>query len=374
MLTFRKALLASLFVLTVLYLLRSSHEPSPLEAQAYKDFIPGLADENQNAAATETGVPAAGPSPKSTPSGSVRTAHLSQGKKGSSGQHSLSKPKDQSLGSRLAYQYPYDMESQFPAAIWQTWKTTPASGNFPENYRTGEASWTNKHPGFIHEVITDQVAVYLIKHLYASIPEVVEAYESLQLPVLRADFFRYLILFARGGIYSDIDTTALQSAVDWIPERIPLSSVGLVIGIEADPDREDWQEWYSRRIQFCQWTIQAKPGHPVLRETIVHVTKEALKRKQEKIHHDKVIEFTGPALWTDKVFEYLNSDQYFDMATSKGNITWKEFTNMKDIRKVGDVVVLPITSFSPGVQQMGAGEPDDPMAFVQHDFEGKSSE
>ena len=38
----------------------------------------------------------------------------------------------------------------------------------------------------------------------------------------------------------------------------------------------------------------------------------------------------------------------------------------------GDVVVLPITAFSPGVGQMGAGEDDDPMAMVKHNFEGKA--
>ena len=46
---------------------------------------------------------------------------------------------------------------------------------------------------------------------------------------------------------------------------------------------------------------------------------------------------------------------------------------METAKKVGDVVVLPITSFSPGVQQMNAKEPDDPMAFVKHDFEGMFS-
>ncbi|KAH0544634.1 hypothetical protein FGG08_001284 [Glutinoglossum americanum] len=375
--TFRKALLASLFVLTFIYLLRSSHEPSPLDLQLSQDFPPELKNDNQNAASTETrqdGYAAMGPTSKpATPSGSsiARIARPGSGMKGSSGQQALSNEDNKSLRARLAYQYPYDLEGKFPAYVWQTWKTTPASGDFPEHYRAGEASWTGKHPGFIHEVITDQVAVHLIKHLYASTPEVIEAYDSLRLPVLKADFFRYLILLARGGIYSDIDTTALQSAVDWVPERIPLSSIGLVVGIEADPDREDWHQWYSRRIQFCQWTIQAKPGHPVLRDTVAHITEEALKRKREKMTNEAVIEFTGPALWTDKIFEYLNNEQYFDMSTSKGNITWREFTNMKDIRKVGDVVILPITSFSPGVGQMGAGEPDDPLAFVQHDFDGK---
>ncbi|KAK5009924.1 alpha-1,6-mannosyltransferase Och1 [Cryomyces antarcticus] len=83
-----------------------------------------------------------------------------------------------------------------------------------------------------------------------------------------------------------------------------------------------------------------------------------------------VVEFTGPAIWTDTVFRFFNDPEYFDMTTSKGNITWQHFTGIKQAKKVGDVVVLPITSFSPGVGQMGAGDDDDPMAFVKHEFEG----
>ena len=44
---------------------------------------------------------------------------------------------------------------------------------------------------------------------------------------------------------------------------------------------------------------------------------------------------------------------------------------MLESKKVGDVVVLPITSFSPGVQQMGAEDYEHPMAFVKHEFEGE---
>jgi alpha 1,6-mannosyltransferase len=278
------------------------------------------------------------------------------------------------LYDKLAYQYPYDVETKFPAYIWQTWKYTPANGEF--TFREQEATWTEQHPGFIHEVITDQVAVHLLRLLYASVPEVLEAYEALPLPVLKADFFRYLILLARGGIYSDIDTYAIRSATEWIPDSVPHEAVGLVIGIEADPDRPDWKDWYSRRIQFCQWTIQSKPGHPILREVVTRITKETLERKRrgelKKVVDKNVIEFTGPALWTDVIFEYFNDDRYFDMSHSAGLIDYKNFTGMDTPKRVGDVIVLPITSFSPGVQQMGAKEYDDPMAFVKHDFEGMS--
>ncbi|KAM5458195.1 alpha-1,6-mannosyltransferase Och1 [Microsporum audouinii] len=285
-------------------------------------------------------------------------------------------PEPKTLRGRLKYHFPYGVTAKFPGYIWQTWKYTPASGDFDPTLRPLEASWTELHPGFIHQVVDDESALYFLKYLYASFPEIVEAYNSLPLPVLKADFFRYLILHARGGIYSDIDTSALRPATEWIPSEFDRSTIGLVIGIEADPDRVDWDKWYSRRIQFCQWTIQAKPGHPVLRDVIANITEEALRMKVEGNLTDEkmdksIVEFTGPAIWTDAVFRYLNDPFYFPSEDGAlRNISTPHFTGMTKQKQVGDIVILPITSFSPGVQQMGSEEPDSEMAFVQHQFSG----
>jgi alpha 1,6-mannosyltransferase len=116
----------------------------------------------------------------------------------------------------------------------------------------------------------------------------------------------------------------------------------------------------------------------VLVDIVASITEETLRRKREGQLNDKkllksVVEFTGPALWTDVIFKFFNNPEYFDMSTSKGNITWKHFTGITQAKKVGDVVVLPITCFSPGVGQMNAGEDDDPMAFVKHTFEGMAT-
>lgn len=91
---------------------------------------------------------------------------------------------------------------------------------------------------------------------------------------------------------------------------------------------------------------------------------------KDKKMDKSTVEFTGPAVWTDTIFNYLNDATYFNIKMDGKNITWESFTGIETAKKVGDVVVLPITSFSPGVQQMGSKEPDDPMAFVKHDFEG----
>lgn len=371
MFTFKRALLTAALVLTFFFVFKSSHSSttsslgpanSPRPTGSHSDnrkILESLPEHEEPAVEEET------VRVEKTPEMSYKKPRP---------QISLADLRTRPIRQQLAYQFPYDVESKFPAYIWQTWKVTPASGEFDESFRPFEASWSELHPTFVHEVITDAVAVHLIRHLYASVPEVVEAYDSLPVPVLKADFFRYLILLARGGIYSDIDTAALKPATDWVPADVPRSSYGMVIGIEADPDRPDWHEWYSRRVQFCQWTIQSKPGHPILRDIVAGITEETLRHKKagtlNKSLMKSVVEFTGPAVWTDTVYRFFNDPEYFDMTTSKGNITWRQFTGITQAKKVGDVVVLPITSFSPGVGQMGAGEDDDPMAFVKHNFEG----
>jgi alpha 1,6-mannosyltransferase len=282
------------------------------------------------------------------------------------------------LREKLAADFPYDVESFFPAFIWQTWKTTPTNPDFA--FRQQEATWTEKHPEYVHEVITDEVAYLLVEHLFQKTPEVLEAYDALPRVILKADFFRYLILLARGGIYTDIDTQCLKPCWDWVPARIPYDTYGLVIGIEADPDREDWQKWYSRRIQFVQWTLRAKAGHPALIEAVATVTERVLALHREgslaSLAPDKVVELTGPAMWTDAVFRTLNTDE--SRALQEANlqfalgqeIDWQQMTGLKEQRQFGDIVVLPITGFSPGQGHMGSEPFDHPMAMVKHDFEG----
>ena len=371
--TFRKAFIVAAFIFTLIYLLQSSTSTSYSSKQETINTKKTKSGDGGVTHPQSTAVPQL---TKSQPLRSYPPPKAFGKGDQAPQQHTLSNGVGKSLRERLRYQYPYETEGKFPAYVWQTWKYTPAQGQFSDDLRPQEASWTELHPGFVHEVITDRTAAYLVRYLYASTPEVVEAYNALPIPVMKADFFRYLILHARGGIYSDIDTTALKSAIDWIPQDIPPSSIGLIIGIEADPDRPDWQDWYSRRIQFCQWTIQAKAGHPVLRNIVAIITEDTLRMKKNgnlkkgKKLDKSIVEFTGPAVWTDTVFQYLNNPDYFKMDAGAKNITWESFTGMETPKKVGDVIVLPITSFSPGVNNMGAKDIDDPMAFVRHDFEG----
>jgi len=349
-----------------------------------------------------------------------------------------------SLREKLAFYFPYEPEKPVPRTVWQTWKCGIKDKKFPKKFREPHKSWKAGNPkSDVIIVSDDEVERFIAKH-FEKVPEVARAFELLPSNILKADFFRYLVVFARGGTYTDLDTYCLKSIEDWAPfnpeyavdqgkkvverdhnavgkgpkilkraESAPKTldtPVGMTIGIEADPDRPDWADWYARRIQFCQWTFQAKSGHPLLREVIIRVVEETFRKKRmNRLNHvegrdqgDNVMQWTGPGIFTDTVFDYLNNvvtrgeagdgygvgSQYwvehkkYDIKkrekdtdtelpdSSHRQINREKFENMEEPILVDDVMILPITSFSPGVNQMGAKDTSDPMAYVQHLFGG----
>ncbi|GME78240.1 unnamed protein product [Ambrosiozyma monospora] len=178
---------------------------------------------------------------------------------------------DATLRERLAYMFPYDQDRKFPAYIWQSWKYGLNDERFGPKYKKGEEQWAVKNPGFVHELFNDDTSNAIVHYVYMNIPEVVRAYELMPHVVLKMDFFRYLMLFAKGGVYADVDTLPLQPIPNWIPENVEPSEIGMIIAIQSDPNSQDWREHYARRLQFGNWVIQAKPGHPILREMIATV-------------------------------------------------------------------------------------------------------
>ncbi|KAJ7461966.1 hypothetical protein FB451DRAFT_1404462 [Mycena latifolia] len=249
-----------------------------------------------------------------------------------------------SFCAQLAYAFPCALLPSFPSAL-----------------RRAAESWDALHSSYEHFVLDDPAALNLTLAFFGSVFTVVEAYAALPLPVLRADFFRYLILLARGGVYSDIDTHTLQPADLWVPAHLG-SDAGLVVGVEADPDSEDWHKCFAHRVQFCQWTLRAKAGHPVLREAVARITEEALRLQRARAFDTggeglDVLELTGPGVWTDR-------------AAEAERIAYSRFTRLTAPTTARDVAVLPITALSPGVGWTGARPVNDPVACVWHMFEG----
>lgn len=325
-------------------------------------------------------------------------------------------PSDAPLRSKLAFYFPYDQHSEIPNTIFQTWKVSNTDSKFPMDFINPYKSWTQKNENFTHSIITDNMLDEWVKQEFSNVPEIVRAWSLLPKIILKADFFRYLIIFARGGIYSDMDTSCLKPVENWaiFDESylggLDKSSIGFGIGIEADPDRPDWAEWYARRIQFVQWTIIGKRGHPFLRELISRIVEETFRKEKSSLlksiegkdEGGDIMSWTGPGIYTDTMFDYLNNimtDGEYGSGFGIGSEYWnngekyklkhqevnedglplhfddmvlnyKNFTGLTEPVVYDDIMVLPITSFSPGVGQMGSKSPRHPLAFVLHNFKG----
>lgn len=352
-------------------------------------------------------------------------------------------PTESPLRAQLAFNFPYNSRSPIPKTIFQTWKVEQDHPDFPKSFKGSVKSWSKRNPNHSYVLIPDHLLDEFIELEFSNVPLIIKAWHLLPKMILKADFFRYLIIFARGGVYSDTDTFCIKEIDKWalyqqeykseddhfrkdlkfgssdknalssIAESDPIEAqsndIGLVLGIEADPDRSDWSEWYARRIQFIQWTLMGKRGHPLLRELIARIVEETLRREsmgtvnkiEGKDQGGDIMHWTGPGIFTDVVFDYMNNivNKAYGSGYGIGSahwisgkkwelkeqeltkygmplhesemwINWTTFTGMKRPGIVDDIMVLPITGFSPGVGQMGSKPDTDPMAFVKHLFFG----
>ena len=315
---------------------------------------------------------------------------------------------------QLAEQFPYDTRSDIPKTIWQTWKE-PLHQIKNKELVDCIGSWVSQD-GYDHHLMLDKDIDAFLDETYNAFPQIIEAMSLMPLPILKFDFFRYLVIYAKGGIYSDIDTMLFASIDEWKDSTSVLhdiypdlnSNIGLVVGVEADLDRPDWRFRACRRLQFCQWTIKGKKGHPVLRELIYSITKITLEQYSKRLNHVRigseyftlnslytVLEWTGPGIFTDTIFNHLNKvfdpDRWFNSNapprlevetfdkynTERNHISvdkplgWNNFTRVTVPMVVDDVVILPINCFNAELGPDGIEfEVDRELEYVKHNFIG----
>ncbi|CCH42388.1 Initiation-specific alpha-1,6-mannosyltransferase [Wickerhamomyces ciferrii] len=235
------------------------------------------------------------------------------------------------LRRNLSIHFPYKKNSdEIPRNIWQVWKSNNISSLDPGLQKLIH-TWKDQQ-NFTYTLLQDvKLGEFLHDAFIDTAPAVLEALDRLPVMVLKADFARYLLMYVYGGVYSDIDTQATKNLTDWISYKNYITpnlpnQIGLVFGIESDRDEKDWnRNSMSRRLQYCQWTLQSKPGHPMYRELIARIvdftlnnydpitmiltTKEGKKldlNKGSKTRQAGILQWTGPATVTDVLFDYLN--------------------------------------------------------------------
>ncbi|KAK5953574.1 hypothetical protein OHC33_005518 [Knufia fluminis] len=256
-----------------------------------------------------------------------------------------------------------------PQLVWQVFLD---AGGPPGDLKAARESWSILNPD--HELIlVDQSGVSAQLDQYLKTRPHLQHVLNASVPfVLRAAILRYLLLASYGGVYSDIDVTALQPTSTWIPHEFK-SAARLVVGIEYD--QLDWDERWPRTIhsvQLCQWTIMVVPDHKVL-WTVTERAAYALVDLADKQGTDLsnldlsdnqiVMSTTGPVVWTAVILEYLR--KHF-----RADLQYRDLSNVTEPTLFHDVLILPINAFGTGQEHSGSVRDGSPDALVRHAWRG----
>lgn len=119
--------------------------------------------------------------------------------------------------------------------------------------------------------------------------DVFKAYKLLPLAVMKADLFRYCIIFYYGGIYADSDTICLLKPHLFINESF----------LTVVPENE---------THLCNWVFSAPKESPILKSIIdlsVERILSIIEFKGEHLTHY----LTGPGVFTDGIEKYLKENE-----------------------------------------------------------------
>ncbi|OLN93092.1 Initiation-specific alpha-1,6-mannosyltransferase 4 [Colletotrichum chlorophyti] len=243
----------------------------------------------------------------------------------------------------------HDTGHLIPPKIWQIMLPKDQSSHKPINpERLKEtASWLALNTDYLYTLVGGPGGREFVHRRYGN-STVTNVYNHIPNVGMQSDLLRYLILEAEGGVYTDTDTVALRPIDNWVPDHLR-DRVRLLVGIEYDRlDDGPWAE-IPHWVQFCQWTIAAAPGHPVFRKMADRVIQSVhdltasygVPLKDINPTNFEVLNSTGPAAWTDVVFEYI---QTVDPSLN----TTQDLSFMMEPTLFGDVLILPIDSFGMG--------------------------
>ena len=252
-----------------------------------------------------------------------------------------------------------------PHKIWQI-----LIGRFPtEQFSNAIASWPTQNQDFTYTLLSDDGLNDLARKQYANQPGILNPFLDLQVNILRVDLARYMVLEKEGGIYSDLDVTAVKPITQWIPEHVDPDKVRAIIGIEYDQGDRPPHIYTYEPLVFCQWTVAMAPGHPIAQRAVKYVIEKlhALAEKEQvaipdlRPAIDDVINVTGPAVWTKAVMDTMSE-------TTGTAVNHLNFTGLKQPSLVGDTLVVPINGFGAGQAHSNSwtGIGNAPETLVRH--------
>ncbi|EGS21772.1 uncharacterized protein CTHT_0036390 [Thermochaetoides thermophila DSM 1495] len=264
---------------------------------------------------------------------------------------------------------------EFPRKIWQTWKVNPLK--FEERDLNTARTWLAKNPDWRYEVLTDDNAMKYVEWHYGpdgfNRPDIVEFFRKVKAAIVKADLLRYLVMYAEGGVYADIDVEALKPISKFIPDRYDHKDIDMVIGVEIDePDWKDHPILGPKSRSFCQWTFMCKPQLPVMMRLIEQIMtwmhgvakEQGVDIGDVKLDFDQIISGTGPSAFTEAILKEMNDNK----EDPNMKIDWDMFHDLQESKLVSRILVLTVEAFAAGQGHSNSGNHDARAALVKHHY------
>jgi inositol phosphorylceramide mannosyltransferase catalytic subunit len=172
------------------------------------------------------------------------------------------------------------LNSKIPKIIWQTYGTR----RLTLEAKIASQSWKDLNPDWDYRFCDDAAIGEFMEREFGG--ELAQVFHMFPLGVMKADVWRYAVLYKYGGVYSDIDTTCLRPVSRW-----QLEWETLLISLE-------------NQVHFGQWTIAAAPGHAAMKAVLKLILQRARAGIDTSYEHF-VHKHTGPGVWTDAICEVL---------------------------------------------------------------------
>jgi len=248
---------------------------------------------------------------------------------------------------------PFNTAASIPLQLWQTSGSRQLRGRAQQLRH----SWQRLNPNLNATLMDDAEAEAFIRSFFGRHTHAV--YAAYPLNVMRADFWRYAVLYAYGGVYADIDTECRQPIKQWFPPRTkrdedPAFVIDAPTWQAAGPLQYSNLTWEDCSLvaglendaHICQWIIAAAPGHPILQAALQSALRNAGQGFDCTYAH-MVHGHTGPAVWTSAFVEVLGLPRETN-AAGIARAAWTNATVYQRARELGVCIVAPTFWGAPG--------------------------
>lgn len=219
---------------------------------------------------------------------------------------------------RVDVELPFVPQSvTIPKLVHQTYKTRKLPHEIAKSIdvlreNNPEYEWSLYDDQHMIEFIANNYSKLVLSHFLSIAPEYGAA---------RADLFRYLIMYMKGGVYLDIKSTALRPLAEII-----LPNDKFILSHWSNRVGEPFEGWGRNATfpnlpegEFQQWHIIAVAGHPFLKAVIQRTLENIANYSpwRQGVGMLATILTTGPVCYTEAIIPLLDAHSHRKVRTER---------------------------------------------------------